>query len=189
MQARLYIDEDAMDDDLVHALRLRGAGVQTALEAGLIGRPDKEHLTHAAEAGRVLYTFNVGDFMRLHRRVPVRWQGARRHRLRRPAALQRRRADAASAAHHRAQVGRGDEGRLRIPQRLAVTYNFTIVRLSINTNFSVRVGKGREGDEFEPHYFHTPRLSSREGRTPLRIFYVPNRENEAPFMTVTRPLV
>ena len=66
MQARLYIDEDAMDDDLVQALRLRGADVQTALEAGLVGRPDEEHLAHAAEAGRVLYTFNVGDFMQLH---------------------------------------------------------------------------------------------------------------------------
>ena len=66
MQARLYIDEDAMDDDLVQALRLRGADVQTALEAGLVGRPDEEQLAHAAGAGRVLYTFNVGDFMHLH---------------------------------------------------------------------------------------------------------------------------
>jgi hypothetical protein len=66
VQARLYIDEDAMDDDLVQALRLRGTDVQTALEAGLVGRPDGEHLAYAAETGRVLYTFNVGDFMRLH---------------------------------------------------------------------------------------------------------------------------
>ena len=66
MQARLYIDEDAMDDDLVQALRLRGADVQTALEAGLVGRPDEEQLDHAAGAARVLYTFNVGDFMHLH---------------------------------------------------------------------------------------------------------------------------
>lgn len=66
MQAHLYIDEDAMDDDLVQALRLRGADVQTALEAGLVGRPDEEHLAHAAEERRVLYTFNVGDFMYLH---------------------------------------------------------------------------------------------------------------------------
>ena len=66
MQARLYIDEDAMDDDLVQALRLRGVDVETALEAGLVGRPDEEQLAHAAEAGRILYTFNVGDFMNLH---------------------------------------------------------------------------------------------------------------------------
>jgi hypothetical protein len=44
VQARLYIDEDAMDDDLVQALRLRGVDVQTALESGLVGRPDEEHL-------------------------------------------------------------------------------------------------------------------------------------------------
>ena len=66
MQARLYIDEDAMDDDLVQALRLRGVDVETALEAGMINRPDGKHLAHASEAGRVLYTFNVGDFMQLH---------------------------------------------------------------------------------------------------------------------------
>jgi hypothetical protein len=39
VQARLYIDEDAMDDDLVQALRLRGANVQTALEGGWSGGP------------------------------------------------------------------------------------------------------------------------------------------------------
>ena len=55
-----------MDDDLVQAFRLRGADVQTALEAGLVAQPDREHLAHAAREGRVLYTFNVGDFMRLH---------------------------------------------------------------------------------------------------------------------------
>lgn len=66
MQARLYIDEDAMHDDLVQALRLRGVDVQMALDAGLVGRPDEEQLAHAAEAGRILYTFNVGDFRHLH---------------------------------------------------------------------------------------------------------------------------
>jgi hypothetical protein len=55
-----------MDDDLVQALCLRGVDVETALDAGLIGRPDDEHLAHASAEGRVLYTFNVGDFMQLH---------------------------------------------------------------------------------------------------------------------------
>jgi hypothetical protein len=41
VQARLYIDEDAMDDDLVQALRLRGVDVQTALEAGWSADPTK----------------------------------------------------------------------------------------------------------------------------------------------------
>jgi len=40
--------------------------VQTALEVGLVSLPDEDHLAHAAEAGRVLYTFNLGDFMHLH---------------------------------------------------------------------------------------------------------------------------
>ena len=39
---------------------------QTALEAGPVGRPDEEQLAHAGAEGRVPYTFNVGDFMRLH---------------------------------------------------------------------------------------------------------------------------
>ncbi len=55
-----------MDDDLVQALRLRGVDVETALEAGMVNRPDNEHLAHASAAGRVIYTFNVGDFMQLH---------------------------------------------------------------------------------------------------------------------------
>lgn len=60
------MDEDAMDDDLVQALRLRGVDVQTALEAGMVNRPDDEQLAHASAEGRALYTFNVGDFMELH---------------------------------------------------------------------------------------------------------------------------
>jgi hypothetical protein len=41
---QIYIDEDAMDSDLVAALRARDVGVTTALDAGLIERPDSEHL-------------------------------------------------------------------------------------------------------------------------------------------------
>jgi hypothetical protein len=40
----------------VQALRLRGVDVQTALDAGLVGRPDDEQLAHAGAEGRVLYT-------------------------------------------------------------------------------------------------------------------------------------
>ena len=36
MKIRLYCDEDAMDSDLVHALRMHRVEVMTALEAGLI---------------------------------------------------------------------------------------------------------------------------------------------------------
>ena len=66
MSIRLYLDEDAMDDDLVQALRLRGADVETVLDAHLAGRPDDEQLAYASSVGRTLYTFNVGDFMTLH---------------------------------------------------------------------------------------------------------------------------
>ena len=62
----IYIDEDAMDSDLVTALRPRGVTVITALDAGLAGKPDDEQLAFAAEHGCVLFTFNVSDFYRLH---------------------------------------------------------------------------------------------------------------------------
>jgi predicted nuclease of predicted toxin-antitoxin system len=63
---RLYFDEDSMRRSLVRALRARGVDVITALEAGMIEREDVEHLDYATEQGRVLCTFNVGDFCRLH---------------------------------------------------------------------------------------------------------------------------
>ena len=66
VRIRLYVDEDAMDNDLVQALRARGVDVITALEAGKIERPDREHLDHATAQGRVLYSFNGADFWRLH---------------------------------------------------------------------------------------------------------------------------
>jgi predicted nuclease of predicted toxin-antitoxin system len=66
MMIRLYFDEDSMRRSLVRALRARGVDVITALEAGMIEREDAEHLDYATEQGRVLCTFNVGDFYRLH---------------------------------------------------------------------------------------------------------------------------
>jgi predicted nuclease of predicted toxin-antitoxin system len=66
MKIRLYVDEDSMRHALVEALRARGVDVLTAVEAGMIERKDEEHLEYATVQGRVLYTFNVGDFHRLH---------------------------------------------------------------------------------------------------------------------------
>jgi len=66
MQIRLYLDEDAMDTDLVRALRLRGVDVTTALDVGLTNSADEEQLEHAMRSGRTLYSFNVCDFMALH---------------------------------------------------------------------------------------------------------------------------
>ena len=66
MTIRLYFDEDTMDADLVHALRIRGVDVTTALEQKMIRRDDIEHLELATVQGRALYSFNVGDYQRLH---------------------------------------------------------------------------------------------------------------------------
>jgi hypothetical protein len=40
--------------------------VTTALEAGMLGRDDDEHLAFAAARGRVLFSHNIGDYYRLH---------------------------------------------------------------------------------------------------------------------------
>jgi hypothetical protein len=61
------MDEDSMDTDLVRALRLRGVDVLTARDVGLIAQPDADHLDYAVAEGRALYSFNVADFMMLHR--------------------------------------------------------------------------------------------------------------------------
>jgi hypothetical protein len=73
-QIAIYIDEDAMDSDLVAALRSRGVTVVTAFDAGLVGKSDDEQLAFAADHSCVLYTFNVSDFYRLH----AEWMNAGR---------------------------------------------------------------------------------------------------------------
>ena len=66
MTIRLYLDEDAQDSDLVRALRARGFDVLTAFEAGMVEQSDESHLQYATTQSRVLYSFNVGDFLRLY---------------------------------------------------------------------------------------------------------------------------
>src|SRR6266853_2628895 len=73
---KIYIDEDAMDSDLVAALRSRGVNVITALDAGLTEKSDEKQLAFAAEHGCVLYSFNVSDFYRVH----TEWINAGRER-------------------------------------------------------------------------------------------------------------
>ena len=51
---------------LVRAVRATGFVVITAAEAGLMTRPDSEHLEYASSAASVLYTFNVAHFALLH---------------------------------------------------------------------------------------------------------------------------
>ena len=66
MTIRLYFDEDSMRHVLITALRARNVDVVTSLEAGMIERPDAEHLAYANAQRRVLYSSNVSDFYRLH---------------------------------------------------------------------------------------------------------------------------
>lgn len=66
MKVCLYIDEDSQDHDLVRAFRSRGVDVLTSSEAGMNGAADRDQLDYATAEGRVLYTYNVGDFCQLH---------------------------------------------------------------------------------------------------------------------------
>jgi hypothetical protein len=63
---RLYFDEDTMRHALVAPLRARGIDVVTTLEAGMIERSDEENLEFASSQGRVLYSYNIAHFYRLH---------------------------------------------------------------------------------------------------------------------------
>ena len=63
---RLYVDEDAMSRALVYRLRARGLDVVTPEEAGTRGLTDEAQLDCATAQGRVLYTFNIPDFCRIH---------------------------------------------------------------------------------------------------------------------------
>jgi Tfp pilus assembly protein PilZ len=65
-QICLYLDEDAMREALVVALRNGGIDVTTPREANTLSFTDEEQLIWATEHNRVLYSFNVGDFCRLH---------------------------------------------------------------------------------------------------------------------------
>jgi hypothetical protein len=64
---RLYVDEDAGEHAVIHGLRTRGIDVLTTPEADRLTATDEEQLAFAIEAGRSIYTFNVGHFARLHR--------------------------------------------------------------------------------------------------------------------------
>jgi hypothetical protein len=63
---RLYLDEDANDRSLVAALRSRGIDVLTPPEANLMAASDGVQLDYATRSGRIIFTYNVRDFARLH---------------------------------------------------------------------------------------------------------------------------
>jgi hypothetical protein len=61
-----------MDSDLVTAVRLQRIDALTAREAGMVGKPDESQLQLATDSGRVLYSFNIPHFCRLH----AQWMAA-----------------------------------------------------------------------------------------------------------------
>lgn len=67
MKVRLFLDED-VHTALAVALRKRGHDAVHTLEEKRLGLSDESQLKFAADAGRCLLTFNVGDFVRLHNR-------------------------------------------------------------------------------------------------------------------------
>lgn len=62
----LYLDEDSVNRALILALKARGLDVTNSLDAGRAGMTDSEQLEHATAVGRVLFTYNIGHFFRLH---------------------------------------------------------------------------------------------------------------------------
>jgi hypothetical protein len=66
MTIRLYFDEDTSDTDLLEALRIRGVDTVGARASGMSGRDDEDQLRWATDQNRVLYSFNRGDFYRIH---------------------------------------------------------------------------------------------------------------------------
>jgi uncharacterized protein with PIN domain len=69
MQIRLYLDEDAMDSDLVRALRLRGVDVTTALDTGLTNTADEEQLAYATKQRNRLGLERGPSLYRLHKNI------------------------------------------------------------------------------------------------------------------------
>ncbi len=62
---KLYLDED-VHEDIAMALRLRGYDIKTTREAGNKGLSDIEQLIYATKKDRVIISFNIADFNRLH---------------------------------------------------------------------------------------------------------------------------
>jgi len=63
---RLYFDADSMERGVVSGLCARGIDAISALEVGMADSSDEAQLEFARTAGRVLFSFNVGDFQRIH---------------------------------------------------------------------------------------------------------------------------
>src|SRR5439155_2598756 len=66
---RLYLDDDTAFPLLARLLRQAGHDVELPADAGLAGKDDPVHLTHAIEVDRVCLSQNYRDFENLHNLV------------------------------------------------------------------------------------------------------------------------
>lgn len=66
MTIRLYFDEDALRHALVESMRKRGVDVVTPLDVGMVQKTDEQQLEYATAQYRCIYSFNMGDFCRIH---------------------------------------------------------------------------------------------------------------------------
>ena len=62
----LYLDEDTIKNALVKALQNTDLDVITVVDAGMLGASDEKQLIWSTEHKRAIYSFNVGDFCKLH---------------------------------------------------------------------------------------------------------------------------
>jgi len=62
---KLYLDEN-VPEAVSTALRLRGYNVLTVKDAERKGLSDVEQLKYASSHNRVMFTFNVADFHKIH---------------------------------------------------------------------------------------------------------------------------
>lgn len=51
---------------MIRALEARGLDVTNAVDAGRVSLADREQLEYSTAEGRVLFTYNMGDFLSLH---------------------------------------------------------------------------------------------------------------------------
>lgn len=70
MRLKLYFDEN-VPEAIAAAVRLRGYDVATVKDAEKKAASDLDQLRHASLQKRVLFTFNVADFVKLHEEFVV----------------------------------------------------------------------------------------------------------------------
>lgn len=63
----LYLDEDTIKSALVRALQNADLDVMTVVKADMRGATDEGQLIWSTKNKRIIYSFNIGDFCRLHR--------------------------------------------------------------------------------------------------------------------------